>query len=143
MRKTLLISSLLASAILLAACGASPTNQAELSGTHWVLVELIGADVVTEGNQEMTLNFDEEELNGYSGCNQFSAGYSANQSTGTLEVSPLTTTLMACMDEEVMAREGEYQSALQAAESYTLDGNILIIESADGTLRFERTSEEG
>lgn len=132
------LSLLLTSAVLLAACGPAPTEQADLEGSHWVLVELNGADVIAEGEQELTLQFEDGQLAGYSGCNQFSGEYSANAQTGTLEIGPLTSTLMACMDDELMAREGEYQSALQGAESYTLDGSVLNIETADGLLRFER-----
>lgn len=141
MRKTILITSLLASALLLAACGAGSSEQASLDGSAWILAAINGNDVVIDGGQELTLSFEDGRLSGYSGCNQFGGEYSANRQTGTLEISPLETTLMACLDDDVMAREGEYQSALQAAESYRLDGDVLTIETADGVLRFSRSAQ--
>ncbi len=141
MRKTILITSLLASALLLAACGAGSSEQASLDGSAWILAAINGNDVVIDGGQELTLSFEDGRLSGYSGCNQFGGEYSANRQTDTLEISPLETTLMACLDDDVMAREGEYQSALQAAESYRLDGDVLTIETADGVLRFSRSAQ--
>jgi heat shock protein HslJ len=127
---------LLAAGLLLAACGRASTADLEVS--HWVLIEMNGAEVIAEGEQELTLSFEDGQVSGYSGCNQFGGEYSANMENGSLEIGPLTSTLMACMDDDLMAREGEYLGALQAAESYMQDGDILVITTTDGSLRFER-----
>jgi heat shock protein HslJ len=127
---------LLAAGLLLVACGDAAT--ADLEGSHWVLIEMNGAEVIAEGEQELTLNFEDGQVSGYSGCNQFGGEYSANMESGSLEIGPLTSTLMACMDDDMMAREGEYLSALQTAESYALEGDRLSIQTADGNLRFQR-----
>jgi len=73
-------------------------------------------------------------LTGSAGCNQYSAGYTLQESQ--IEVSLPTSTQMAC--ETGMEQEQAYLTALENAASYRLGLSALDINSADGSsmLRF-------
>jgi heat shock protein HslJ len=124
------IGALLLGALLLAACGATGASgpaAAGLAGTSWVLSDLNGAAPVAEA----TLQFDAEgRLAGTTGCNRYSGGYSAEGTS--LAVGQLISTKMACMADGVMQQETNFLGALGQAASYSIAGDTLTIEAADG-----------
>jgi heat shock protein HslJ len=89
---------------------------------------------------EATLEFPERgRVADKASCNRF---FGAVEITGeSLTVRPLGSTRMACA-EPVIAQEGKYLKALQAAERYSLAGDVLLIYSAgtDRPLRFTRAT---
>jgi heat shock protein HslJ len=122
-------TALLLGALLLAACGAGASGPAAegLAGTSWVLSDLNGAAPMAEA----TLQFDAEgRLAGTTGCNRYSGGYSAEGTS--LAVGQLISTKMACMADGVMQQETNFLGALGQAASYSIAGDTLTIEAADG-----------
>jgi len=107
-----------------------------LWGTAWRLEDLGGAGVLD--NVEATLEFPETgKVAGTASCNRFFG--SAEIGGGTIKLSPLGTTRMAC-PEAVMNQEGKYLKALEDAERFTVDGRALLVYSKEmeTPLRFVR-----
>ena len=81
-------------------------------------------------------------FSGYGGCNTLSGPYETTDPDG-LTIGPLAGTMMACA-EDVMALEAQYQAALAAVATYTIDGDTLTLRDADGATQITaaRATEE-
>ena len=100
----------------------------------------MGIQVFTSaGGQDVTLNFvDQTGMSGSGGCNSFGGSYRADSATNTISFSQVVSTMMACTDEDVMAVEGNYLTALNAAQAYTLSVDTLTITGGGHTIVFFR-----
>ncbi|HSH04480.1 MAG TPA: META domain-containing protein [Anaerolineae bacterium] len=128
--------------------GAPPTNDAAVSGmvdssfnpllsTEWLLSAMITADGPQKIPYEVTLLMPEgTKLNGNSGCNSYSAQFT--HENGSITINPIMQTMMACFEDDRMLLESTYTAALQTAHSYTIDNDTLTILTADGQLVFTR-----
>jgi len=111
------------SALAAAACATNaPAN--DLSGTSWRVQSIAGQPA-----SGPTIEFAQDRISGTGGCNRFFGGYTAEQ--GRLSVSGVGSTRMAC-DPDIMRREADYFSVLNAAQSYRRDDGQLTIATADG-----------
>jgi heat shock protein HslJ len=126
-----------------------PEGSSELQGTSWVLTAFGPNDNQTAvlPGTELTLNFDGEQINGLAGCNSYFADVTIEED-GTLSTGLVGSTLMACLDEDVMQQESEFLAALAEATGYTLRGNRLTLHNENGSLEFvaasmHETGEEG
>ena len=102
-----------------------------LIGTFWAMNYPVRGTTVT-------LLFGEEMLSGSSGCNSYEASYTVTPAEGAsadISVGPIDSTNQACT-QEVMAQERGYLEIVTSAKSVTIDGETLILESANGTLTF-------
>ncbi len=103
-------------------------EQDPLQNTAW-LVAILNSQPPLPGT-ELTLNFGGDgTANGNAGCNDFNSAYTV--SGDRLVIGPLTATQRIC-GEEINAQEQAYLSALQAAGSFSLEGNQLIIRDNAG-----------
>lgn len=114
----------------------------ELAGTEWTLssIDLAGESMAIVGATNPTLEFQSSgEVVGEGGCNSFGGQY---QITGNAVIfSDITSTLIACEDQEVMDQETMFLNALESADSFELSGDTLIISYNGGdALRFVRFS---
>lgn len=137
-----------ASILILPACAAFdtiPTTGGDsaagsLANTRWRLVSYgqPGSESAVSEGSDITLEFHVgDQAGGSAGCNTFGAQYeisNANQ----LSISDITSTLMACTDEVLMAQETQYLDALRSAESFEQNGESLTIRHAGGVLNFIR-----
>lgn len=69
-------------------------------------------------------------LSGSGGCNSYSATWDSDGAT--LTVGPIAATLMAC-DPTTDALESQYLGLLQAAATWSLEGTVVTVVSADGS----------
>ncbi len=84
------------------------------------------------GDRQRSVQFGANgEISGSGGCNRFAGRYA--QTGGSLEISGLRTTLMACAP-EVMAREGALMAALEAARKVETSHLVLKIYAAADAL---------
>lgn len=114
-----------------------PTEEGEfaLADTKWLMDNPLRGTTVT-------LEFSEETLSGSSGCNSYNAIYTttvADGPTTSISVSAISSTSKSCTL-EVMAQEQGYLESLDSAESYTIEGTALILETGSGTLTFSMMS---
>ena len=108
-----------------------------LLGSEWQLRDLGGAPVLEDNRP--TLSFVEPgHIAGNASCNRFTGA--ADVGEGTIKVSPLAVTKMACIP-EVDAQERAYLSALQNASRMEIVGGELVLhsESLEQPLKFTRT----
>lgn len=84
-----------------------------------------------------TLVLAPDSAGGNGGCNQFGAD-TFSFDGNTITFGQIVSTLMACMDEAVMAQESAYLAALQSASTYTLTDGQLQIAYDGGVLNFIR-----
>ena len=106
-----------------------------LTNTYWKLVELNGAAVQPgEGKELHMILKGEDQVGGYAGCNQFTGSMTVTGSG--LSVGPIASTRSMCQD--VMEQESAFLQALENAQRYSIAGEDLAIEDANGvvTLRF-------
>lgn len=77
----------------------------------------------------LTVEFNDGQVSGSSGCNRFHGSFTADGNA--LAVGQLGTTRMAC-DEAVMAQERAFLEALGTASTWTIDRGTLDVHRPDG-----------
>jgi heat shock protein HslJ len=93
-----------------------------LVGPDWTLTSLAGKPKV-EGTT-LTATFSQDDrVSGSAGCNRYFGG--ARGEGGSLSVSPLASTMMACGQDGVMEQEQLYLALLQGATRYSIQGSEL------------------
>jgi len=101
---------------------------ASLVGPNWTVTK-IGGKSVLEGTTLTAAFSSEERVAGNAGCNGYFGR--AQAEAGRLSVGPLGSTRMACGD-GVMEQEMLYLASLQAATSYTIQGDELRLGPSAG-----------
>lgn len=105
-------------------------------GPTWQLVSL-GTE---PAGAEATLTFgDDGRVFGTTGCNRYFGSYDLDD--GDLTLSQVGSTRMACPPAE-MAQETEFLRALNGAENVRVQGDRLVLTSADGPLTFRALPSE-
>lgn len=116
----------------------APSAQSTLRGTQWSLVELAGKAVATpQGERAPTLLLaaDGSRANGFAGCNQWSASYTATDDT--LRLTGMIMTRMFCTGR--MDLERDYAAALEAARSYRInDARLELVADGKVVAAFEK-----
>lgn len=109
-----------------------PQN-AILEGTEWTLNGIAQDDTVVSTwiDSEITIKFEDGQVNGYTGCNNFFGSYTLEGET--LSLGPLGMTKRAC-GEEVGKREMEYVLALEQVAGYRTELNTLTLVDGNGRL---------
>jgi heat shock protein HslJ len=124
-------------AFLLGACGGSaPSLGSQLGGETWVLTAY--NDTPPIAGTEVTLRFEEGQVSGNAGCNQYGGGYQIDGDA--IRFDALFNTEMACLDPEGrMEQERVYLELLGSADRIALDGGVLTFFSgSQPILTFER-----
>jgi heat shock protein HslJ len=105
-----------------------------LGGTRWLLIEL-GGELVPPGDGEraahLVLDLTSSHLSGSGGCNRLTGGFELEGDA--LRFGPVATTMMHCGD-ETMARERAFLDALEATQSYAIEGTTLTLLDGDRVL---------
>jgi heat shock protein HslJ len=117
---------------------ATAATAAALEGPNWQSTQLPGIEPAALAGlpRPVTVRFEAGRAQGFSGCNNFSGGYSVKGDR--LEIGQIASTMMAC-PEPGMAIENAFGAAFAGTFSYTLDGDRLTLTAASGaTLQFER-----
>ena len=118
---------LVALAFVLGACSSS--GAIDLSGTTWELASLSGSDLLP--GTSITLEFTDEEVSGFAGCNNYWGSYQVSGSSLTFS-DPYRTEIGCPEPLGVLEQEGDYLAALNVADSYRLTGNQLEILNDSG-----------
>lgn len=106
-----------------------------LQGTTWFLESYfdgVGATVALLPGTSITAVFDQGgQLSGSSGCNTYSANYTADGSS--ISIGPPSGTQSACAEPPgIMDQEADYLSVLPIASSYEISSSFLTIRDANG-----------
>ena len=113
----------------------SAVTLADLNGTAWRLVDLGAEQPPVLAETEITLRFDDGQLSGSAGCNDYTGAVSAPEELPqSFAVGPLAVTAMLC-DEPIASQETTYLDLLgkavawryafgQLALTYKLEGDV-------------------
>ena len=114
----------------------------DLTGVVWRATNYNNGNEAVVGileGTELTAIFGEDgSLSGSAGCNNYVAGYTVDGSQIT--IGPAATTMMLCVEPEgIMEQEAAYLAALATAATYSINGQVLEMRTADDAmaLRFE------
>ena len=126
-------STLLSLALVAAlGCGAQEGSGGEAATTgspspagEWSVVEING-ERAPEG---LSLAFEEGTVGGFSGCNNFNAGWSVNGEL--LEIGPAAATRKACPELE-MGTELRFLEALGRVDHFYAEADMLVLFDATG-----------
>lgn len=114
-----------------------PLEMASLTGTNWSATMINNGRGAVSGlvaGTEVTAVFGEDgTVSGSAGCNTYSGSYTVDGSNIT--IGPLVSTMMMCVDPEVMAQEAAYLAALENSATYSITGDTLELRAADGALQ--------
>lgn len=126
--------SLLSGGQVVAAFAAQSTD---LAGTAWEVISYNnGRDAVVGliTGIEISAYFGAEgDLSGNAGCNQYFASFTA--SNGSIEIGMPGATMRFCEEPAgIMEQESEFLAALQSAATYSIQGNMLQMRTADDQL---------
>lgn len=131
MKKAVLMALILVA--LLAACSGSATS---LMGPTWTVTSLTGVGV--DPTVTITAVFGSDgKITGSGGCNNYTAAYTVDGSSITIE-SPAATQ-MACA-EIANQQESEYFYLLEGTGTYEIRGDKLTIKDSSGQTTIEYTS---
>jgi heat shock protein HslJ len=114
-----------------------PAQHATLEETAWVLGGLAQPEteavVSTMFDEAITAVFAEGQMTGYTGCNQYFAGYTAGED-GSLSLSGIGSTKRACLDDGTGQREAEFIKALEGVVGYTIQRDTLSLLNEAGQM---------
>ncbi|MEL7038017.1 MAG: META domain-containing protein [Cyanobacteria bacterium J06592_8] len=112
----------------------APQTTGQLEDFTWVLVSLENGTVsrVPLRGTEITVNFTEDQVQGFGSCNQYLTNY--EKEGNTLKLNIFATTMKACPT-EIMQQESQYLKALENAKWYEIN--------PEGQLRISYESSQG
>jgi heat shock protein HslJ len=108
-----------------------------LAGTGWTVVAYNNGrqgEVSVLAGTKLTANFDSTgHVSGFAGCNDYNGPVKA--APPTVAIGPLASTRKACATPAgVMEQESAYLAALASARSYSIQGTVLELRTADGAI---------
>jgi heat shock protein HslJ len=114
----------------------SPSDAGTPAGT-WILTKGTGPSgqiSLVEGHR-ITLTIDADKVGGHAACNIY--GGTATIDGEAIQLSAMSMTEMACIDERAMNAEAAYMAALDAVTTWARDGNELVLRGDDVQLTYE------
>ena len=107
----------------------------DLNGTSWQLIAYGAPDrpAAVLPNTQVTAEFQDGQISGSAGCNDYSASFS--QSGNTLTTDAVASTRRACA-EDVGQQEAEVLQGLDTAISFEISNDTLTIQHESGVLVF-------
>jgi heat shock protein HslJ len=107
-----------------------PTTTRKLTDTVWTLqsVTVRDARIGSEYDGEITAEFNDGQVNGSGGCNNYFGGYFIEEDQ--LTIDKLGSTLMSC-GESRDKREREFLTGLEMVRSYQIEGDTLTLLDAN------------
>ncbi len=115
---------------VIAACGSDADNP--LADTDWVLIELgdAGNPDAAFGGYTVDMQFSENEVGGWTGCNAFGGEYTVRGDE--LRLADLGWTEAGCPTDPLFRQEQRIQDSLIAIERFEASGNRLTLHSEGG-----------
>jgi heat shock protein HslJ len=110
-----------------------PAGDSYLEGTSWILNTFVDGETVMSllSGTEITAVFQNGQLEGSAGCNNYSGGYVTDGASFGFTLESITE--MACEGPEgIMAQEQRYVEILGMVDRARLDGQQIWLETSDG-----------
>ena len=128
-KKKVMLMSVLAGGLMMS-CGSTKkaATVADLVG-EWEVMEVDNKPVSAEETPFLGYNVSEGQFYGNTGCNSLMATIKVSESAGELSFDAVGSTKRMCAD---MATEDAILQALGAVKGFTLEGEKLVLNNADG-----------
>lgn len=112
------------------------SGSGDLTGTAWTLRGIAdpanGTLAPPLPDVPVTAQFENGEITGNAGCNNYFGGYQADGDGDAITIGPLGATRAFC--EGIQDQEDRYLALLQTATSYAIDGSTLTLSDGGTTL---------
>jgi heat shock protein HslJ len=130
-RRTAVIAACATAAVIavIALTGCASEQQPTLAGTSWKLTEW-AESFSWPADVTITAAFDASQVSGSGGVNSY-FGHYERDGDGGFSAGPIGSTMMAG-PEAAMKAEAAYVQRLDAATSYAVSGDTLVLKDADG-----------
>ncbi|MDR0977070.1 MAG: META domain-containing protein [Prevotellaceae bacterium] len=118
MKKVLVSVCTIGLLAVLSSCSSSKNAAISTLGGYWDIIEVESAAIVPAAGQQFPfIVFDATtgRVHGNSGCNQMSGTFNKDAKAGTLDLSALVSTRMACLD---MTTETKILKSLSAVKKF-------------------------
>lgn len=123
------LSLLLLVFVSMALAGCSFLHSDPLDGSTWELQTI--QDSPPLSGSKITLSFDNGQLQGSAGCNQYGGDYQVDEDS--IAMIGLYMTEMACLTPPgILEQEGNYLRLLGQVQGYQIQGNTLMLFVPDG-----------
>ena len=112
------------------------TVDARLESQTWTLDFFNGQPLVP--GTAITMQFLEGRIEGFAGCNTYSAEYRAEQNEDgsfRVEITRVSSSRISCTD-SINRQETEYLRAFETVENAIIDGNVLVLSFPGGFLQY-------
>jgi heat shock protein HslJ len=121
--------------LALAACGQDQAGS--LAGTTWRLTDAAGTGATDEAVAALAFA-DDGTVAGTTGCNSLTGPYTVEGDSIT--IGPLATTRALCTSQPLQDQETALLAGLEAASSWSIEGDVLVLADEGGTAvaTFER-----
>lgn len=122
-------------------------SAADLNGTAWTLVDLNVDQQPALAETEVTLNFQEGQLSGSGGCNNYNSSFSLDGANPlAMTIGPIAATRQAC-PEPILNQETAYFTALENVRQWGYQAGYLALfygndQGSFGTLLFAPPAAE-
>jgi heat shock protein HslJ len=109
----------------------------DLAGSEWDVVQYNNGRMavvsILNGTELTALFGDTGELSGSAGCNQYIGSYTIDGNT--IQIGQLGSTMRLCPEPEgIMEQEQAFMAALQSAATFSIEGDMLQMRTADDAL---------
>jgi heat shock protein HslJ len=121
--------------ILVEVVGKSDVSATPIQGTVWTLAKYLnnqGELVSVLPESTITAAFEDGQVSGNAGCNQYFGAYTSEENNFSVTVIGLTE--MYCEPENLMVQEGEYLAALESASTYRTTSKELEITNSENQI---------
>ncbi|MEZ4613242.1 MAG: META domain-containing protein [Caldilineaceae bacterium] len=116
----------------------------DLAGTDWQVIGYNNGREAVVGvltGTEITANFGTDgTLSGNAGCNQYFAGFTVDGDALTIDM-PGSTMRFCAEPPGVMEQESEYLAALATVATFGMEGNLMVLRTADGAIAVQLTRQ--
>lgn len=114
--------------LALAACGQDQGGS--LAGTTWRLTDAGGTAATDEAVAALTFA-DDGTVAGTTGCNSLTGPFTVEGDSIT--IGPLATTRALCTSQALQDQETALLAGLEAASSWSIEGDVLVLSDEGGT----------
>jgi copper homeostasis protein (lipoprotein) len=115
------------------AVGGGSGSGSALEGTTWQVEKLLGNPVtLPPGSRSPHLAFADGHVSGSTGCNRIAGAYTVNGNK--LQFGRLASTKMACLDNNAMQFERDFEGELGKVDGYRMSGTTLELLAGDSAV---------
>lgn len=118
----------------------APEKDVALQGTRFKLETFLDKETAssTLAGPMLHMKFSENRIEGFDGCFDFVADYSAEN--GNIRITGISTQGSQCSDSSLAEQQGRFYNLLKNSQTYSIDGSSLLLNADQKGLEFRAIS---